>query len=143
VDIQLKRRHELIPNLVAAVEGYRHHEADTQQLVTELRAQLTATAPGAAGPDFKGIVPTLRAVVERYPDLKAGQSFLSLQRALTDTEQRIALARDYFNNIATFYNSRLEIIPDRFVARLARMAPRTLMSAADFERAPVDVRLVA
>ncbi len=111
--------------------------------MAELRAQAEATPPGVAGPDFKGIAPMLRMVIERYPDLKASESFLRLQQALVDTEQRIALARDYFNSIATFYNTRLEIIPDRFAAALARLHPQALMSAADFERAPVQVKLAS
>jgi hypothetical protein len=141
VEVQIKRRHDLIPNLVEAVAGYRTHESETQQLITELRNQAEATPPGSAGPDFKGMTPLLRAVVERYPELKASESFLKLQQALTDTEQRIALARDYFNDIATFYNTRLTIIPDRFVGTIARLHPSTLMGAADFERAPVQVKL--
>jgi hypothetical protein len=143
VDVQLKRRHELIPNLVEAVEGYRAYESETQKLITELRGQAEATPRGVAGPDFKGIAPMLRVIIERYPDLKASESFLRLQQALVDAEQRIALARDYFNDIATFYNTRLGIVPDQFVAGLARLHPATLMSAADFERAPVQVKLAS
>jgi hypothetical protein len=85
----------------------------------------------------------LRIMVERYPDLKAGESFLNLQQSLVDTEQRIALARDYYNDVTTFYNTRLEIIPQRYVAALARLRPGSLMQASDFERAPVTVKLVA
>jgi hypothetical protein len=141
VDVQLKRRHDLIPNLVQTVQGYRAYESETQQVITELRGQMDATPPGVTGPDFKGIAPMLRAISEQYPDLKASESFLKLQVSLADTEQRIALARDYYNDIATFYNTRLSIIPDRFVAGMARLRPRELMSAADFERAPVQVKL--
>jgi hypothetical protein len=141
VDIELKRRHDLIPNLVTTVQGYRGHEAETQRLLADLRTQGEATAPGVAGPDFKGIVPALYILVESYPELKANESFLRLQQALVETEQRVALARDYFNSVATFYNTRLEIIPDRFVAALGRFRPRPLLSAADFERAPVQVHL--
>ncbi|MDH4269848.1 MAG: LemA family protein, partial [Dehalococcoidia bacterium] len=141
VDVQLKRRYDLIPNLLETVRGYRAYESEIQKLLAEMRTQTEATPPGLAGPDFKGIAPMLNVIVERYPELKANESFLRLQQALVDAEQRIALARDYFNNIATFYNTRLEIIPDRFVAALARLRPRTLMAAADFERAPVKVRL--
>ncbi len=143
VDVQLKRRNDLIPNLVESVAAYRDYESGTQQLITELRGQMTATPPGVSGPDFKGMAPTLRVVIERYPDLKASESFLRLQRSLVDTEQRIALARDYFNETATFFNTRLAIIPERFVAALARFLPQTLMSAADFERAPVRVELAS
>lgn len=141
VDVQLKRRNDLIPNLVNAVEGFRSHERDTQTLLAQLRGQLDATPPGVNGPDYRGLAVSLRAVIERYPDLKANESFLKIQDALVDTEQRIALARDYFNDIATFFNTRLEIVPDRWVGALARLTPRTLMSAADFERAPVSVNL--
>jgi hypothetical protein len=141
VGIQLKRRHDLIPNLVEAVKGYRTYESGLQKLLAELRTQIEATPPGVAGPEFKGIAPALNVIFERYPELKANESFLRLQRALVDTEQRIALARDYFNNIATFYNTRLGIIPDRFVAAMAKLRPRALMAAADFERAPIEVRL--
>jgi hypothetical protein len=142
VDVQLKRRSDLIPNLVQAVEGYRSHEREVQELVAGLRGQLAATPPGVAGPDYRGFAPALRIVAERYPDLKASELFLKLQQTLSDIEQRIALARDYFNEIATFYNIRLLIIPDRFVASSARLRPRLLIGASDFERAEVNVRLV-
>jgi hypothetical protein len=141
VDVQLKRRYDLIPNLLETVRGYRAYESEIQKLLAETRTQTDATPHGVAGPDFKGIAPMLNVIVERYPELKANESFLRLQQELVDAEQRIALARDYFNNIATFYNTRLDIIPDRFVAALARLRPQTLMAAADFERAPVQVRL--
>jgi len=141
VDVQLKRRYDLIPNLLETVRGYRAYESEIQKLLAEMRTQTEATPPGVAGPDFKGIAPMLNVIVERYPELKANESFLRLQQALVDAEQRIALVRDYFNNIATFYNTRLDIIPDRFVAALARLRPQTLVAAADFERAPVQVRL--
>ncbi len=141
VDVELKRRGDLVPNLVAAVAGYSDHEKTTQEAVAQLRQQIEATPPGVAGPDFKGMAPLLRVVEEQYPELKASEAFLSLQHSLENTEQRIALARDYYNDIATFYNSRLEIVPDRYVGSLARLRPRTLMSASDFERAPVQVEL--
>jgi hypothetical protein len=141
VDVQLKRRYDLIPNLVKTVEGYRGYESDVQTLITELRNQTQATPPGERGSDFKGVAPLLKIVIERYPELKASESFLSLQKQLAETEQRIALARDYYNDIVTFYNTRLEIIPDRFIAAIAGLHPRTLMGAADFERAPVQVKL--
>ena len=142
VDIQLKRRNDLIPNLVQVVEGYAAHESQLQELVVKMRQQMSATPPGVKGPDFTGFVPILRVTVERYPDLKASDLFLKLQKELTGTEERIALARDYFNQIATFYNTRLEIVPDTFLAKMMKLAPQTLMSASDFERAPVKVNLV-
>ena len=137
VDVELKRRADLIPNLVAAVEGLRGHERETQEEVAELRAQAGATRPGEPGPDPRALLPGVRAVVERYPELRAQEAFLKLQEELAETEQRLALARSYFNDIATFYNSRLEHVPDRFLAALGTMRPATLIGASDFERAPV------
>jgi hypothetical protein len=102
-----------------------------------------ATPPGVAGPDFKAVNKVALAIAERYPDLKANTLFQKLQQNLVDTEQRIALARGYFNEIATHYNTRLEIVPERFVASVAHFKPETLMAANDFERAPVEVRLAA
>ncbi len=139
VDVQLKRRHDLIPALVAAVSGMRDYEQHVQAELTGLRTQLQATPPGQAGPDPAAVAPLVRAITEAYPELKSSESFLDLQRQLSDTEQRIALARSYFNDIATFYNTRLQVVPDRFAARLARLQPESLMAATDFERAPVAV----
>ncbi len=141
VDIQLKRRNDLIPNLVQLIEGYKKHEREVQQDIAEMRGQLGATPPGIPGDDFNGIASKLLIIVERYPELKASDLFLKLQRELTGTEERIAMARDYYNDIATFYNTRLSIIPDRFAAALAGCKPQQLMSASDFERAPVKVTL--
>jgi hypothetical protein len=142
VDIQLKRRNDLIPNLVEVVEGYASHERETQEMVTRMRGQMSATPPGIKGPDYTGFIPALRVTMERYPELKSSELFLKLQKSLSDTEECIALARDYFNNIASFYNARLEIVPDRFVAAMAGFRQQSLMTAADFERAPVEVQLV-
>jgi len=139
VDVQLKRRHDLIPNLLSVVTGLRDYERQLQTELAALRAQLEATPPGVDGPDFHGIKRTLIAVSEKYPELKAQDSFMNLQKNLADTETRIALARGYFNDIATHYNTRLETIPDRYIARLARLQPQPLMGANDFERAPIEV----
>ncbi len=139
IDVQLKRRHDLIPGLVAAVSALGAHERETQEAVARLRAQLTATPVGAAGTDFAGIAGTLRAVIERYPDLKARSGFSELHAQLVETEQRIALARAYYNDIATQFATRLQIVPDAQVARLGAMRPEPLLAAAHFERAPVVV----
>ncbi|HUJ44779.1 MAG TPA: LemA family protein [Opitutaceae bacterium] len=141
VDVQLERRHDLIPRLVDTVAALRTHEASTQTALAALRNQLTATPPGMRGPDFSGCAPALRAVAEAYPDLKSDPAFHGLQKQLTETEQRIALACAYFNDIATFFNTRLQIVPDRWIAALGRMQPQALLAATDFERAAMTVRL--
>ena len=143
VEVEIKRRHDLIPNLVQAVGGYRQYENETQTLLAAMRNQMEATPPGISGADYQGLAPQLRIAVERYPDLKASESFLKLQASLVDTEQRIALARDYYNDVATFFNTRLGIIPDRYVALIAGLKCRSLLTATDFERAPVTVNLAA
>ena len=139
VEVQLKRRHDLIPNLVESVKGLRDYEQELQTELAELRSQSDATPPGVEGPDYRACGKILVAVRERYPELTAQESFANLQKNLSDTEQRIALARGYFNQIATYYNGRLEVVPDRFIAALGRFKPQQLMAANGFERAPVEV----
>jgi len=141
VDVQLNRRHDLIPNLVAAVKAYADHESEVQTTLAELRSQLNATPPDQAGPDLHGMTSKLVILAEHYPQLQADESFLKLQRELADTETRIALARGYFNEVATHYNTRLQVIPERFVAAIANMRPRPLLEISEFERALVDVKL--
>jgi len=141
VDIQLKRRSDLFPNLVNCVKGFRDHEQQLQTELAALRNQLTATPPGVAGPDHGAVSNVVIGIAECYPELKASDSFLALQKNLSDTEQRIALARSYFNDIATHYNTRLETVPEKFVAALGAMKPQPLMAANDFERAAVTVDL--
>ncbi len=143
VDVQLKRRHDLIPNLLTIVQGMRNYEQTLHQELARLRDQLIATAPGEPEPDPQAAATIVAAIQERYPELKANSSFLNLQRHLVDTEQRIALARSYFNDACTYYNTRLETIPDRFIAALGAMKPQVLMTADHFERAPVEVKLTS
>lgn len=143
MEVQLKRRHDLIPPLVAAVDGLRLHEGAVTAAVAELRAQQEATAPGVAGPDPHGTAATVAGIAEAYPVLKTSDAFLRLQKSLTETEQRIALSRDYFNDIATAYNTRLEVFPESMLARVFGFTQQPLLAAAEFERAPVQVSLAA
>lgn len=136
IDVQLKRRAELIPPLVACLQGFRNHEAALQTTIATLRAQAGA-APVSA------VASSLLAVVESYPELKADQSFNSLMKHLTETEDRIALARAYANDITTFYNTRLERIPDIYVAKIVSMQPAALFIATGFERKAVGVEFSA
>jgi hypothetical protein len=127
IDVQLKRRADLIPPLVACVQGFRAHEASVQTLVAALRAQ-------AGGGRVAAVAPQLVAVAERYPELRGQQVFAGLSKQLVETEDRIALARAYHSNIATFYNTRLQRVPDRFVADIVKMQPEPLFEAEGFER---------
>jgi hypothetical protein len=143
LDVQLQRRHDLIPNLVACVEAVASHEKETQATIAKLRQQMTATAPGIAGEDFRGVARDVLVLAERYPQLRAQESFANLQTELIGTEQRIALARAYFNDIATAYNNRLEVVPDRFIASLTGFRRQPLLMAEDFERATVSINLAS
>jgi hypothetical protein len=134
IDVQLKRRADLIPALAACLQGYRAHEAKVQVAIAELRAQ------AAAGGRLNAVTPTLVALQEAYPDLRARESFRELHANLVETEQRIALARNYYNDSATFHNTRLERVPDRYVANLLKMRPAALFAATGFERAAVGVK---
>ena len=127
---------------MAVVAGVKDHEAQVQPALAALRAQAMATPIGVAGPDFTGLAVSIRAVAEAYPELKAQESFAVLQTQLVETEQRVALARAYYNDIATQWATRLEIIPDRWVAVLGSMKPEPLLVASEFERAAVNVELV-
>jgi len=139
VYVQLKRRSDLIPRLIDVVKGMRDYEKSVQTQLGELRSQSTATSSSDDGSEPKSVSPVISAIVERYPELSSNTLFVNLQKELIETEQRIALARAYFNEIATFYNTRLERVPDRFIANLGGMRPQTLMAAEDFARAPVKV----
>lgn len=141
IDVQLKRRSDLIPRLAAVVAGLRDHEQLVQETAATLRAQGRATPAGTPGPDLAGTAALLAAVAERYPELRSDAAFARLQRELSDTELRVALARDYHNEIATHLNTRIEIIPDRWIAALAGLRPRPLWQADGFERAAVPVLL--
>ncbi len=141
VEVELKRRNNLIPSLVSAVAALSSHEADVQTAVAALRTQAAATRPGQAGPDFAGLAATVRAVAERYPNLVAQEGFARLQKQLVETEQRIALARSYYNDIATHFATRVAQIPDHWLAAAGGIRAEALLVAADFERAPVRVNL--
>jgi LemA protein len=123
VDTELKRRYDLIPNLVETVRGYAQHERETLTRVVEARTRAVAStgSPGSQARDENALVDSLRqlfAVVERYPDLKASGNFLKLQEELTDTEDRIQAARRFYNANVRDLNNRVEVIPSNLIAHL-------------------------
>jgi hypothetical protein len=139
IDVQLKRRFDLIGNLVPIVEAYAHHESGAQSSVALLRSQLVATPPGSPGPDVVAAAPRLLAVAEAYPDLKAQGRFAALHASLVDCEDRIAHARSYYNDIAAHWNLRLQRFPDLLVAKLSAMREQALMPALDAAEAAAPV----
>ncbi len=125
IDVQLKRRYDLIPNLVETVKGYAAHERELFQKVTEARANaMTAEQSGdpkkigAAENVLSGTLKTLFAVAESYPDLKASQNFLELQRELADTEDKIQAARRFYNANVRDLNTKIEIFPANIIASI-------------------------
>jgi len=123
IDVQLKRRYDLIPNLVEAVKGYMTYERDTLERVIKARTQAidaTGLKDKAQAENF--LTQTLRslfAVVERYPELKANQNVLKLQEELTSTENKITFARQYYNDEVQRFNTKIKIVPSNVVADLA------------------------
>lgn len=141
IEIQLKRRNDLIGNLISVIEGFKQYENATQKMVAEMRSQVSTPERTAGQNQLKGLVPALHLLAENYPEITAQESFLKLQQSLVDTEQRIALARDYYNDTTTFYNTRLTIIPQRYVASIARLRAENLLMTADIDRAAFEVKL--
>ncbi len=120
IDVQLKRRHDLIPNLVETVKGYAKHEAGTLEKVIQARNMaVAARGPAEAGRAEGALTAALTglfAVVERYPELKANTNFLALQEELTSTENRVGFARQAYNDAALRYNNAREVFPNHLVA---------------------------
>lgn len=120
IDVQLKRRHDLIPNLIETVKGYMKHEAGTLEKVTELRTQAmnaTGVADKAAAEGMlSGAMGQLKIAFENYPDLKANQNFLALQEELTSTENKISFSRQNYNDQVLFLNNKIEMFPSNIIA---------------------------
>jgi LemA protein len=147
IDVQLKRRNDLIPNLVEAVKGYAAHERGVFEEVTKARAAMAqASSPaeaGAADSLLGQALGRLFAVAEAYPDLKASQNFLQLQSDLTDTEDKISAARRYYNATVLAYNNAIQTFPSLLLAGPFGFRAREFFEADEGDRAPVAVRFPA
>ncbi|HEY3141324.1 MAG TPA: LemA family protein [Acidimicrobiales bacterium] len=143
IDVQLKRRYDLIPNLVETVKGYASHEKDTLDRVIQARN----AGMGASGPQeqaqaenvLTGALKSVFALSEAYPDLKANQNFIQLQEELTGTEGRIAYARQFYNDTVYRYNTKIQSFPANMLANSFKFSEREYFRADDEARGPVDV----
>jgi LemA protein len=135
IGVQLERRHDLIPNLVETVKGYAAHERGTLEAVVQARntavqAQQSGPAAQAQAENvLTGALRQLFALAEAYPDLKANQNFLNLQEELTSTEDRIAYARQFYNDSVVSYNARIQSIPSNIIAGMFNFTPREYFEA--------------
>jgi LemA protein len=148
IDVQLTRRHDLVPNLVEAVKGYMMHERETLEAVTRARTEAVAAGGGAslatramAEMALTGAVGNLFVTAERYPALKASQQFLLLQEQITSTENRIAFARQHYNECVRKYNTAQAEFPRNLVAGSIGFTPSALFAADAGDRANVGVRV--
>ena len=141
IDVQLKQRHELVPNLVETVKGYASHESETFERVVEARQQAidAGSAKDLAQAEnlLTGALRQLFALSEAYPDLKANENFLSLQNELADLDNKIAAARRFFNNAVGEYNTAIEQFPAVVLANMFGFTPEEFFEIAASERARV------
>jgi len=134
VDVQLTRRHDLIPRLVEIVKGYAGYERAVQTHIAELRAQAPGASPAARGAAEQKVasgVAQLLAIVEAYPDLKASTNYLDLQNKLVDTENQLQFARRYYNGAVNLYNNRIQRFPDLAIANVFGFAPAEFFDLED------------
>jgi len=142
IDVQLKQRHDLIPNLVETVKGYAAHERGTLEEVVAARNKAVAAqgpqAQGAAESALNGVLGRLFALAEHYPDLKANQNFQQLQSELSDVENKIAASRRFFNNASAEYNAARESVPAAFYAASFGFSPQEFFNLEEGERKAVQ-----
>ena len=142
IDVQLKRRHDLIPNIVESVKGYAAHEKDTLERVIQARnAAMSATSPGEVMKNeniLSGALRQLFALSESYPDLKANQNFLQLQEELVATENRIGFSRQHYNDCVDLYNTSVQQFPASFIAGFGNFPLRTFFELSQDEKQAVQ-----
>lgn len=143
IDVQLKRRADLIPNLIETVKGYAKHEKAVFTDVTKARtAMMSAKTPdkmAQASDMLTNALKSLFAVAEAYPQLKANENFVQLQKELSDTEDKVAYSRQYYNSVVTDYNTRIRVFPNNLIATNLGFSEKEFFGASDEERKSVKV----
>ena len=135
IDVQLKRRHDLIPNLVETAKGYMTHERETLTAITDARSRAmgagTVQDKSQAEAQLSGAISRFMVTVENYPDLKANTNFLALQEELTSTENKISFARQAYNDAVLFFNNKIEMFPSNVIAGMFNFRPETFFEVED------------
>ncbi len=146
IDVLLKQRHDELPKLIETCKGYMQYEQKTFQLVTEARTAFlranTVAEKAQADNLITGALKSLFAVSENYPDLKANNSFMQLQKRISELEERIADRREFFNDDVNTFNIRIQQLPDVFVAKMLNLQRRDLFKVAEEDRRDVEVKMV-
>lgn len=144
IDVQLKRRFDLIPNLVETVKGYAKHEKETFKMVTEARSLMskatTMSEKAKANNMLSEAMKSLFAVAEAYPKLQASENFMQLQEELSGTESKVAYARQFYNDSVLTYNTKVQNFPSNIIARMFTFQPREFFKVGEEERKAVQVK---
>jgi len=145
IDVLLKQRHDELPKLIETCKGYMQYEQKTFQMIAEARASfMQATSVGQkaqADNMMSGALKSLFAVAENYPELKANNNFLQLQKRISELEERIADRREFFNDTTNTFNIRIQQLPDVFVAKMLSLTPRELFKVSDEDRRDVEMKM--
>ncbi|MDD4352851.1 MAG: LemA family protein [Candidatus Nanoarchaeia archaeon] len=145
IDVQLKRRNDLIPNLVEAVKGYMKHEKSVFTEITKARASIMSAksieSKAKASKELSSALTSFFAVAENYPTLKASENFMQLQEEISSTENKIAYSRQYYNDVVMTYNIRIEIFPQSLIAKIFKFNKMESFLANESEKKNIEIKL--